>query len=160
MLNILLAMVNILLVILYIVIAILHIHVGSQISFLQFWIWIWINFENKFPWKLNGGPENFPGNFLHNSNTINLPGGKAFWVFHLNSDTFLHGIISTLNPFDIQQHENLLVAPILLVAIDALLPHILQSFQRHFHCIRDDLIQITVTINNVSERLDCKIWGF
>ena len=99
MLNIPLAMVKNLIVILYILIAILHIHVGSQISFLQFWIWIWINFENKFPWKLNGGPENFPGNFLHNSNTINLPGGKAFWVFHLNSDTFLHGIISTLNPF-------------------------------------------------------------
>ena len=26
-----------------------------------------------------------------------------------------------------------------------------------FTVIRDDLIQITVTINNVSERLDCKI---
>ena len=51
-----------------------------------FWLWrcskcIWINFVNKFCWKLNGGPENFLRNFLHNSNNINLPGGKAFGVF-------------------------------------------------------------------------------
>ena len=50
-----------------------------------FWLWrcskcIWINFVNKFCWKLNGGPENFLRNFLHNSNNINLPGGEAFGV--------------------------------------------------------------------------------
>ena len=43
--------------------------------------WKWINFVNKFCWKLNGGPENFLRNFLHNSNNINLPGGEAFGVF-------------------------------------------------------------------------------
>ena len=41
-------------------------------------------FVNKFCWKLNGGPENFSGNFLHNSNNINLPRGSIWssWNYH------------------------------------------------------------------------------
>ena len=44
-------------------------------------------FVNKFCWKLNGGPENFSGNFLHNSNNINLPRGSIWssWNYHQSS---------------------------------------------------------------------------
>ena len=43
--------------------------------------WIWMNFVNKFSWKLNGGPENFLRKFLHNSNNINLPPREKHFEF-------------------------------------------------------------------------------